>query len=286
MKLNFKQKVAIQYYKTKFKAISLVSNKSAAKSLFKLFCTPYSGKPLRKEPAFFKKATVITVNYKGNIIRGWNFIPANCNGKKILVEHGFDSCSYKSEAIITKLYLSGFEVLAFDTLGHGVSDGKTVHAKQFAEIMILINKEFKNIYAIVTHSFSGLAVALAAEVGLKNIEKLVLIAPATETFRAIDNFFKFLDMPLYLKPALHNAIKEMSGEEVAHFSVTRAIKNITQKTLWVHDTKDFICPIEDILPTQNLKLSNVEFYITTGLGHNTIYRNPNVLQKIAFFLMD
>ena len=59
-----------------------------------------------------------------------------------------------------------------------------------------------------------------------------------------------------------------------------------QKILWVHDKKDFICPFEDTISTQEKNLSNLEFYITSGLGHNAIYRNPNVLQKIVFFLSE
>ena len=64
MKLKLKQKIAIQLYKTKFKAISLISNKKAAESLFKLFCTPYSGKPKRSEPPFFKKAKNIEIVFE------------------------------------------------------------------------------------------------------------------------------------------------------------------------------------------------------------------------------
>ena len=286
MKLKLKQKIAIQLYKTKFKAISLISNKKAAESLFKLFCTPYSGKPKRKEPPFFKKAKTIDILFEGMTVRGWQWIPANCNGSKVLVVHGFDSCSYKSESIINKLYLSGYEVLAFDAPGHGISDGKTINAKQFSECIIDIDKKFGTLYAIVAHSFGGMATALAIEKDLQNVERLVLIAPATETRRAIDNFFDFLKMPLKLKPEIDNIIKGLSGKDVSYFSVARAVENITTKTLWIHDKKDFICPFEDVIPVQKKNLPHVQFHITSGLGHNAIYRNQNVLQKIAFFLYE
>jgi len=47
------------------------------------------------------------------------------------------------------------------------------------------------LYGIVSHSFGGMAAALATESYLKSLERLVLIAPATETRTAIDNFFTF-----------------------------------------------------------------------------------------------
>jgi len=286
MKLKLKQKIAIRLYKTKFKAISLISNKLAAKNLFKLFCTPYSGKPKRKQPPFFKKAKTIDIVFEKLTVRGWQWIPANCNGNKVLVIHGFDSCSYKSEPIINKLYLSGYEVLAFDAPGHGISDGKTINAKQFSECIADIDKKFGTFYGIVAHSFGGMAAALATENYLQQLERLVLIAPATETRTAIDNFFLFLKMPLKLKPEFDNIIRNLSGKEVSYFSVGRALENIKTKTLWIHDSKDMICPITDVTIVQEKHLPNVEFHITSGLGHNAIYRNQNVLQKIAFFLYE
>lgn len=284
MKLSKKQKLLIQLYKTKFNTISIFSKQKAAESLFKLFCTPYSGKLKRQAPAFFKRANEVNFNYEGNTIRGWQWIPNNCNGKKVLVVHGFDSCCYKSESIIHKLFLTGFEVLAFDALAHGESDGKTVNVNQYGDCIQLIDEKFGSLYAIVGHSFGGLAACLIVEKTLKHVEKIVLIAPAVETTRAIDNFFKFLKMPIALKPFLENYITVESGNTPEFYSVTRALNKIESKVLWVHDEKDFICPFEDLQQTKDKKLSNVEFYITSGLGHNAIYRNPNVLQKVAFFL--
>lgn len=284
MKLKFKQKIAIKIYQTKFKALSLVSARKASESLFTFFCTPYSGKPKRKEPLFFKRGKKINIIYQGNKINGWHFVPSKPNEQKVLVLHGFDSCAYKSETIITSLFNSGYEVFAFDTLGHGTSDGKTINAKQYAEIINLINNEFGKMYAFVAHSLGGLAASLALEEFKISIQKFVLIAPATETTRAIDNFFKFLKMPLHLKPEIDKLIVEVSGHEASYFSVSRVMKMNKTKTLWVHDENDFICPIEDVFPVQQLQLPNIEFYFTQKLGHNLIYRNKEVLAKIIHFL--
>lgn len=284
MKLKFKQKVAIKIYQTKFKALSILSTRKAAESLFTFFCTPYSGKPKRKEPLVFKKGKKVSVVYEGNRINGWQFTPSKANGNKVLVLHGFDSCAYKSETIINCLYDNGYEVFAFDALGHGTSDGKTINAKQYAEIINLIDNSFGKFYAFVAHSLGGLAASLAVEEFKISIQKLVLIAPATETTRAIDNFFKFLKMPLNLKPEIENLIKEVSGKNATFFSVSRAIQSTTINTFWVHDENDFICPIEDVLPVQKLNLPNIEFYFTKKMGHNLIYRNKEVLNKILIFL--
>ena len=286
MKLKLKQKIAIQLYKAKIKAIAIISNKKAAESLFKLFCTPYSGKPKRKAPPIFKKAFNVSIDYKGLKIRGWQWQPSNSNGKKVLVAHGFDSCSYKSDSIINKLYSSGFEIFAFDAPGHGESEGKRTNAREYANCMVEINEKFGNLYAIVAHSFAGMSASLATEESLHHLKKLVLIAPATETSRAIDTFFDFTKMPLNLMPEFNNIIKGLSGKDVSYFSVSRSVQHIKAPILWLHDTKDFICPIDDVMPVKAMNLPQIEFHFTTGLGHNAIYRNANVLQEIAFFISE
>jgi len=124
MKLNFKQKIAVGFYKTKFKAYALVSKEKAVEKVFELFCTPYSGKPKRKAPPAFHHAEKTNVLINELTINGWHWKPSRSNGKKILIVHGFDSYSYKFEKYVLLLQQSGFEVLAFDAPGHGTSDGK------------------------------------------------------------------------------------------------------------------------------------------------------------------
>lgn len=284
MKLKLKQRIAIKFYQTKIKAISLVSTQKAAQSLFNLFCTPYSGKPKRKAPLVFKKAISISILYNKQLVNGWHFNSKYNNGKKILIVHGFDSCAYKSETIIEKFVSLNYEVLAFDALGHGTSDGKYLNAKIYSEIINLINKAFGNIYAFITHSLGGLATTLAIEKFNINVQKLVLIAPATETTRAINNFFSFLKMPEFLKPEIEKLIIEIGEQPSSYFSIARAIQNINVNTFWIHDYNDFICPIEDVLPVEKMKLPHIKFLFTKKLGHNFIYRNKDVLNEVNAFL--
>jgi pimeloyl-ACP methyl ester carboxylesterase len=284
MKLKFKHKVFIKIYQTKIKALNLVSSRKAAESLFQLFCTPYSGKPKRKMPLLFKKAENVQVIYNNFKINGWHFKSSKPNSRKALVIHGFDSCAYKSETIIEHLFSNNFEVFAFDAMGHGTSDGKTINAKEYAEIIKLINDTYGNMNVFVAHSLGGLAASYAIEQYKIDIDKLVLIAPATETTTAINNFFKFLKMPLHLKPEIEKLIIEKSGYNADYFSLNRIIQNISIKTLWVHDENDFICPIKDVIPIAEKKMPHVEFYFTKKLGHNFIYRNKEVLNKTLSFI--
>ncbi len=285
MKMKLAQRIAIGYYKTKIKTIALVSKRKAAEKVFELFCTPYSGKPKREAPAIFHHAEKIIFNLEGTTIRGWRWQSQHPNGKKFLIVHGFDSYSYRFEKYIQPLNRAGFEVLAFDAPGHGISDGKTINVLVYKQTILAIEKQFGNLFAIMAHSLGAMAAALATE-EIATLQKLVLIAPATETRRAIDNFFTFFPIGDDIKEEMEKLIVELRGYPISYYSVSRSIKNIHIPVLWLHDEDDWICTYEDVKPVQQFNLPNVAFFITKGLGHSRIYRDSKVSKKIIEFITE
>lgn len=282
MNLTFKQRLAIKYFNTKFKALALVNEQMAAKSAFKLFCTPYSGKPKRKMPALFKKATTFYFLFEKKKINGWHF-DWHKNNPTVLVVHGFDSCCYKFDAIISGLLQQNINVICFDAPAHGTSDGKTINSLQYAKCIQQVYKEKIAFNGILAHSLGCLAAALSIEETKVNIP-LALIAPSTNTYTAINNFFKFLHVPQNLKPHFSSIIQELSGKTVEHFNVARALQHVSNPTLWVHDEDDIICPLTDVKPLMESHPNQIEFKITKGLGHNKIYRDKAVQQQFLNWL--
>jgi alpha-beta hydrolase superfamily lysophospholipase len=283
MAMKLAQRIAIGYYRTKFKTLALVSPRKAAEAAFKLFCTPYSGKPKRETPAIFHKAKKISFQLDDIItVRGFQWKPEHTNGKKILIVHGFDSCSYKYEKYVTALLSDGFEVLAFDAPGHGISDGKTINVLIYRNTLLKINEQFGPLYGIMAHSLGGLSTSLAVE-QMNHIKKLILIAPVTETTTAMVTFAKFVGLNNALIKEMEQVIVDYGKKPISYYSASRAIQNINVPTLWLHDEDDKICPITDVIPIQKLALPHVQFYITKALGHNKIYRNPTTMKQIISF---
>jgi pimeloyl-ACP methyl ester carboxylesterase len=279
--MNVPQRIAINFYKTKINALAVISTHKAAEFAFKIFCTPYSGKPFREAPTIFQKAASISLKFQDLMVRGWHWQPTNDNGKKILISHGFDSYSYRFEKYIQPLLTAGFQVYAFDAPAHG----KITNALQYSEVMLAINNTYGAFYGIMGHSFGGQAAAIAAE-NLPNLQKLVLIAPAVETTTAIDGFIKFLGLSNDIKEALTQYIINYSKKPIAYFATSTAIKKFKTPTLWLHDTEDAICTFEDVKPVVAMNLQHVAFYITTGLGHSKIYREPKTIDTILDFFIN
>ncbi|HEX8279515.1 MAG TPA: alpha/beta fold hydrolase [Segetibacter sp.] len=282
--MKLAQRIVLRYYQTKLKAIELISIKKAAEAAFELFCTPYSKRRTYTPPESFKKANKLSFHFKNHIIHGFNWKPVKATGLKVLICHGFDSFSYRFERYIEPLLNEGFEVFAFDAPAHGLSSGKTITAVLYKEMIIEINQRYGPMNGIMAHSFGGLAAALfIEELKSKVPEKLVLIAPATETTRSLTDFCRHLKASMRLKEELEKLLCEIGGNPASWFSVSRVIQKVTTRTLWLHDVSDTITPFQDMKHLTELSLPHVEFIVTNGLGHS-LYRDGELAKKIVNFL--
>lgn len=284
MKLNFTQRTLLTLYKAKISAVALVSKQKATKQIFNLFCTPHMGKIKIKQPSIFSQAQRLQLLYQNQILNGWHFEPQISNKKLIIILHGFNSCAYKSTAIIQALVNNNYEVIAYDAIAHGTSEGKILNAKIYVECVEKMLQQHKNIYAIIGHSLGGLTASLIAEKYNALIKKLILIAPATETTSVFQQFFEITKFSKRFLPWLENYVLQYSGKAVSYYSVSRALQHTLTPTLWIHDENDTICSIKDVLPVKAKNYKHIEFFITQNLGHNAIYRKPQVLQKVVDFL--
>jgi pimeloyl-ACP methyl ester carboxylesterase len=282
MELKLSQRIALKYYRTKLKTLESISNKLAAKSALKLFCTPYNQKKKLIIPTIFQQAKSISFELDFIKINGfeWN----NTAEKKVLILHGFDSSSYKFEKYIKEFIDLHYHVVVFDAPAHGISEGKNINALLYSRCIIKANELYGNFTVFIAHSLGGLALSLALEKMNAHQTKSILIAPATETGTALEHFFKFIPLKPKTIIEFHQLIQNLSGNSVSWFSIPRALQNTTSQVLWIHDRQDLICPIKDVENAMNKKLQHVTFHITNGLGHNKIYRDSKVVKEIIDFV--
>ena len=286
MSMKLAQRLVIGYYKTKLNAIAMVSPAKAAEAAFRLFCTPYSGKPRRKRPPVFHHGEKLQFTTDAIRINGYRFTAENGHGKKLLIVHRFDSCMYKFDRYISPARREGWDVYTFDAPGHGTSEGKYLNAVSYSEMILEAEKTFGPFDAIMAHSIGGLAASLAWEKIPTSGRKMILIAPATETNSAIHNFFSLIKVNPAIRTELEKLIIELAQQPLSYFSVRRAVKNIPASILWLHDEDDRICPYADVLPIQADARPNIQFYTTKGLGHSRIYKENKVKKAILAFLAD
>ncbi|MFM2360816.1 MAG: hypothetical protein RLY16_2809 [Bacteroidota bacterium] len=276
--------LALNFIRLKFKVLALFSPRTAAEKAFDLFCTPLGSSRMRR-PSIFYSAEDLTFEMNGNRIIGYRW--GHYKGApKVIILHGFGSLSYKFHRFIHPLMQKGYEVIAFDAPAHGKSEGKSVNALEYCQMIEKASAKYGPFDSFIAHSFGGIALSLALEKQQENkLKKMVLIAPATETTTAINKAFEMLHISSKkVRTHFDEVIYQRSGKKTEWFSINRAIKKIDSKVLWVHDEDDQITPLKDIQPTLDQHSENIEFYITSGLGHKKIYHDKKVQQKIVDFL--
>jgi pimeloyl-ACP methyl ester carboxylesterase len=285
MKMKFRQRLAIHYYKTKINTIGLVSPQKAAALAFDLFSTPFKSRAKKIEPAIFHKAIPLTLKLNQLNVRGYQWKSPQPTPRKMLIIHGFGSDVFKFDKYVEALLKEKFEVFAFNAPGHGNSDGKRINALLYRDMILAVIKQFGPFYGVIAHSLGGLATSLAMEkINNDQPAKVVLIAPATETKTAVEHFFQFLKVDQKIKTAFYELIESLSKETIGYFSVARVIRNADFNTLWVHDEEDKICSFDDVKPVLREQLPKLELFITKGLGHNKIYKMDSTRDKIVHFL--
>lgn len=281
--MKLKEKLAIQYIRTKLILLSLVSKRKSANKTFEIFCTPFT-RSASKPTTLFVAAEKLQFMFDGLKIRGYRWKKNKPN--KILILHGFGSAAHNFQPYIAALINKSYQVCAFDAPAHGLSEGKTINALQYSKMIEEIDRLFGPFNGFIAHSLGGLALSLA----LENIKhdfntKVVFIAPATETTSAADEAFKILGLSdKAVRQEFDNIIKERSGHSIEWFSIRRAIKNSSANIMWIHDEDDKVTPVKDVLLVQKDAQENIKFFITRGLGHRKIYRDKDVKNRVEEFL--
>ena len=280
--MNVQKKLAFALIRAKLNSLAIINRKKAGEEAFKLFSTP----PYRhkKKSELFLSAEILQLKLNQTLVKGYRF--NHPREKKVMILHGFTSSSQNFEKYIKPLMQKGYEILAFDAPAHGVSEGKTVNAVEYSEMILEVIREYGPIDAFIAHSFGGLAVCLAMEKIKHGPEtKIVLIAPATETTTAIISAFKILGLknPI-LKKGLEDTILAKSSKNAEWYSIRRAMHNIKATVLWCHDEDDDTTPLSDALKVKEDGHKNITFRISNGLGHRKIYRDEAVKKEIFEFL--
>jgi len=281
--MKLAQKIAVGVIRIRFRLLSLFSKKKTAAQAFRLFCTPQT-RNVKKLPAVFEAAEKLQFVFSGYTIAGYRW---NKGGhRRALILHGFESSAINFDFYIQPLIEKGYEVLAFDAPAHGRSSGRQINAVIYRDLVRHIYTGYGPIQSFMAHSFGGLAVCLAlAEIRLENDCRIALIAPATESTTAFEQFFQFVHItdPV-VKTECNRIVTKLSGHPISWFSIPRTLEQIAAKILWVHDRADTVTPFSDVKPVIAQNYPAIEFVLTEGLGHRKIYRDADVSAKIIGFL--
>ena len=237
----------------------------------------------RKEPPVFKQGRTFTIDVNGHRVCGhqWN----SGGSKKALILHGFESSSKNFDRYISLLIKKNFEVIAVDAPAHGRSSGKRITLPLYLATIERVNTGYGPFDTFIGHSFGALTLAHFLEATKHDhLTKAVLIAPATETTSTINTFFSVLHLGQEVREEFDKLIHQLSGQWPSHYSVLRAMGNISAQVLWYHDEEDQLTPFSDAVKIKEEGYPNLVFRATKGLGHRRIYRDNEVIKDVMRFI--
>ena len=280
--MSLAKRLAVRFIRTRLSLLGKVSKRKAAEKAFEIFTTPPTR--VKKElPPIFKKAECLQFSFQELPIYGyrWN----HPQEKKVLILHGFESSVVNFDKYIQPLLKKGYEVLAFDAPAHGRSGGKIINAVDYKNFIQHILSHYGPITNFITHSFGGLALSLTLEeVPHDETWKVVFIAPATESERAMQNFFHLVKLDDEIKNEFRKLVEEANGKPLSWYSVARASENIKAQVLFLQDKLDAQTPFADVEPIMQKGYPNFRFVISEGLGHRRIYKDASTIKTIMEFL--
>jgi pimeloyl-ACP methyl ester carboxylesterase len=246
-----------------------------------LFFTPFKYKAPEKEIAAANTAEKFSVNVNGKKIQCYSW----GKGPVVLLVHGFAGRGTQLRKFIEPLNRAGFRAVAVDGPGHGASEGKKTGLEEFKQAFFAIAEKTGTVSAIIAHSFGGAASLYAISLGLP-VKILVNIASPTIGDEVIKNYLRVLNASQKMGEGFKEYILKRTGKTFDEFTALAFIKKVPENfnLLLVHDEDDREVSIRH--PKALLdQFPKAVFYQTSGLGHNRILKDDEVIKHIVTFIL-
>ncbi|MFT5908953.1 MAG: pimeloyl-ACP methyl ester carboxylesterase [Paraglaciecola sp.] len=267
-----------------FGTIGRISPKTAGKVAYKLFSTPTSRARHKASDEILETAQLFEFMYGRQILKGYEWGKGD---KTILLVHGWESRGTGLRTFVPKLVRAGYRVVAFDGPAHGNSSGKQTNLPHFAGAVAAAIHHLGEVYGIITHSFGGATTAFAMAHIDSNIsvKKLVFIAVPSKLESVLRTATKQLNLPSNAANAFVDIIqKKLNGIPMAETDVAKIGQKVKAKdVLLVYDKTDPIIRFDNAEAIFN-SWNNANLLATEGHGHYRIMKNPDVIDRVCWFV--
>lgn len=205
--------------------------------------------------------------------------------RKVLLMHGFYGRSSSMAGFIAGIRQQNMTAVAFDSFGHGDSDGNQATIVEAAAAVRAMDEKYGPFHAIVAHSFGALCAFHAVRSGV-SVDRMAVVASICDFDYVIDVFCGRLG----LRPSIEADLRRRSElffrpvtDIWERFSASYRAEDLTIPLLVIHDEND-----KEIAVTQGRKIASAypqaQYVETQGLGHRRILGDPGVLTTTLEFL--
>jgi pimeloyl-ACP methyl ester carboxylesterase len=261
-----------------FRPLQMISPNRAAVIAERLFFTVPRARLTPGMRHEIERARPFSVRVENRRVAGWSW----GEGPVVYLVHGWGSRGGRLAAYVPSLLAAGYQVVTYDGVGHGASEGRMSSMPELARTLRAVVAATGPAHGIVAHSLGASAATLAMDWGL-SIPRAVFIAPAADPV----GFTRRWAQLIGLRDDVLARMKA-SSERRLRFSwddldVRLMAGRRRTPLLVVHDAGDPVVPwsdgaaIADAWPHSRL-------VTTTGLGHSEVVRAPVVIAQVVEYL--
>ena len=267
-----------------FGTIGRIFPKIAGRLAYKLFSTPRGRARHKASDEILETAHLFEFMYGRQILKGYEWGKGE---KTILLVHGWESRGTGLRTFVPKLVHAGYRVVAFDGPAHGDSSGKQTNLPHFAGAVAAIIHHIGEVHGIITHSFGGATTAFAMAHLDPNIavKKLVFIAVPSR----LESVLSTATNQLNLSPNATNAFVDilkikLNGIPISATNLAKISGKVkAEDVLLVYDKTDPIIKFDNAEAIFN-GWNNANLLATEGHGHYRIMKNPDVVDRVCWFI--
>lgn len=220
----------------------------------------------------------VPIRFRNKTLYGFEF----GHGPTVLLIHGWGGRGAQMISWVDPLVSAGFRPVIVDMPAHGSSSGSTSTLVEFRDAVRHL-ADFFSCEFVIAHSFGAAAALLAIQQLDLPARRAVLVASPSGFDHYIDKFLTTLELPASFWPKVQKTIEASVGMSWSEFDLLRAAGQLSLPLLIFHDLQDAEVRMHHG-EALGKALPNAELVRTSGLGHNRILRDRDVIDRAAAFL--
>ena len=274
-----------------FRVLRLVSRRAAGLLALHLFVTPRRHTPPARELEVLALGERFSVAHRGRSLAAWRWSREEGTaerGTAILV-HGWEGRAGQLHGFVQPLRRAGFDVVGFDHVGHGESDGKRCSLPTMRDALRAVAEQSlggaeAGPACIVAHSMGTFATSLLLAEGWRDT-RACYISPPDDLLVYFSHYLKLITGSDDLFDDLIGLMEERFDERAEEFEFRRLVEVLDQPLLVLHAVDDQDVPI-DAGRFVAAHWPGAQMVELEGLGHRRILRDPGAIGAAVTFLTE
>lgn len=262
--------------------LSRVAPGPASNLALRLFLTPPRHRVPMRETWWASDAEAFEIPFAAGKLAAWRW---GWSGPTVLLVHGWAGRGRQLGAFAAPLVEAGYQVVAFDAPGHGLSSGSSSSLPEMIDAISRMVRHQGGVAAIVAHSFGAAATTLAlSRPGTPpEIERLVYVSPPVDLIGLTEQFGEMTGFSPEVVRRLRAGLEQRFAFRWQELQSLGIAPSMSLPLLVVHD-----CDDPEVPWSEGQALAQVwpgaRFESTEGLGHRRILRDDAVVSTVTRFI--